>query len=112
MPFTVTIPRRTRPQLTEKLKAEWPQILQWLIEGCAEWQEHGLAAPGGVGQPRNISPRRTRCAIGWPSVWGDGHAPGSPSALCSLWQQWAEANGEYVGSDKALSQRLLDLGFT
>ena len=33
------------------------------------------------------------------------------SALFSVWKQWAEANGEYVGSAKALSQKLLDLGF-
>ena len=49
VPFTVTIPQRERDtELGEKLKAEWPQILQWLIDGCAEWQEHGLAAPKAV----------------------------------------------------------------
>ena len=46
VPFTVTIPPHERDaELGEKLKAEWPQILQWLIDGCAEWQEHGLARP-------------------------------------------------------------------
>ena len=48
MPFTVTIPAAERdPQLTDKLKAEWPRILQWAIDGCAEWQEHGLCRAGG-----------------------------------------------------------------
>jgi putative DNA primase/helicase len=46
VPFTVTIPEKERdPQLAEKLKAEWPQILQWMIDGCVEWHDHGLAAP-------------------------------------------------------------------
>lgn len=31
--------------LDEKLKAEWPAILQWMIEGCIEWQRAGLQRP-------------------------------------------------------------------
>ncbi|MFL5150930.1 MAG: phage/plasmid primase, P4 family, partial [Microvirga sp.] len=35
VPFTVTIPPGERDlDLTEKLKAEWPGILAWMIEGC------------------------------------------------------------------------------
>ena len=46
VPFTVTIPPDERdPKLTEKLKAEWPGILQWMVEGCLEWQRIGLAPP-------------------------------------------------------------------
>lgn len=34
VPFAVTIPENERdPELQEKLKAEWPGILQWAIEG-------------------------------------------------------------------------------
>ena len=44
MPFTVTIPAEERDrQLGEKLKAEWPGILQWMIDGCLQWQQIGLA---------------------------------------------------------------------
>ena len=46
VPFTVTIPPDERdPKLTEKLKAEWPGILQWMVAGCLEWQRIGLAPP-------------------------------------------------------------------
>ena len=39
IPFTVTIPPEERDRgLAEKLKAEWPGVLQWMIEGCLEWQ--------------------------------------------------------------------------
>jgi putative DNA primase/helicase len=35
IPFSVTIPPDRRDgQLSEKLKAEWPGILQWIVEGC------------------------------------------------------------------------------
>ena len=46
VPFTVQIPPDERdPQLAEKLKAEWPAILRWCIDGCLEWQRIGLAPP-------------------------------------------------------------------
>lgn len=46
IPFTVTIPKHERDlDLPDKLKAEWPGILQWAIDGCIGWQEVGLKAP-------------------------------------------------------------------
>jgi putative DNA primase/helicase len=46
VPFNVTIPvDRRDPELGEKLKAEWPGILQWMVDGCSEWNEVGLAPP-------------------------------------------------------------------
>ena len=34
--------------LDETLAAEAPGILRWLVEGCMEWQEHGLDEPESV----------------------------------------------------------------
>jgi putative DNA primase/helicase len=49
VPFTVTIPPNERDsQLDQKLRAEWPGILQWAIEGCLEWQTSGLKPPSSV----------------------------------------------------------------
>jgi putative DNA primase/helicase len=46
VPFTVTIPDHSRDnKLTQKLEAEYPQILRWMIEGCAMWQASGLNPP-------------------------------------------------------------------
>lgn len=46
IPFDVTIPKGKRdPDLPEKLKAEWPAILRWAIEGAVEWQRMGIAIP-------------------------------------------------------------------
>jgi putative DNA primase/helicase len=46
IPFTVTIPEVERDlQLIAKLKDEWPGILQWMIDGCLDWQERGGLAP-------------------------------------------------------------------
>lgn len=48
-PFNMTIPPEKRdPKLEEKLRAEWPEILQWGIEGALEWQKQGLNPPAKV----------------------------------------------------------------
>jgi len=31
--------------LGDKLRAEWPGILQWAIDGCLAWQSQGLQTP-------------------------------------------------------------------
>ncbi len=36
------------PKIEDKLKAEWPAILAWAIEGCLLWQKEGLAKPDAV----------------------------------------------------------------
>jgi len=54
VPFAVTIPEAERdPDLQEKLKAEWPGILRWAIEGCLAWQSriHPQERPLGLSPP-------------------------------------------------------------
>tara|TARA_B100002003_G_scaffold193510_1_gene183021 strand:- start:3745 stop:6135 length:2391 start_codon:yes stop_codon:yes gene_type:complete len=49
VPFTQTIPAEERdPELPEKLKAEWPAILRWAIDGALMWQRDGLQVPDAV----------------------------------------------------------------
>jgi putative DNA primase/helicase len=49
VPFTVTIPDTEQdPLLPEKLLKELPGILAWCVEGCLDWQEHGLRIPTAV----------------------------------------------------------------
>jgi putative DNA primase/helicase len=38
-------PERPDPQLKDRLKDEYPQILQWAIEGAEWWYREGLAVP-------------------------------------------------------------------
>jgi putative DNA primase/helicase len=41
-------PAHPDPDLARKLRAEWPGILAWMIEGCRDWQRHGLVRPDAV----------------------------------------------------------------
>ena len=42
-------------------KAEWPGILQWMIEGCLAWQRDGLSPPAIVRDATDSLPRRGGC---------------------------------------------------
>jgi putative DNA primase/helicase len=54
VPFPVFIPPEERDKnLKDKLKAEWPGILAWMIAGCMQWQRGGLAAPKAVTEARD-----------------------------------------------------------
>jgi putative DNA primase/helicase len=49
VPFNVTIPEAERDlNLAEKLRAEWPGILKWAIEGCIAWYRDALNPPSVV----------------------------------------------------------------
>ena len=49
IPFAVTIPEDDRDtHFADKLRAEWPGALQWMIDGGLDWQERGLAPPEAV----------------------------------------------------------------
>jgi putative DNA primase/helicase len=115
VPFTVTIPPEKRDLgLGEKLKAEWPGILHWAIEGCLEWQKIGLAPPKAVTEATNDYLSAQDTVTNWLTecTEADQLAETSTSALYKAWGEWCEANGERPGTSKAFSQALLDRGYT
>jgi len=49
IPFNVIIPPDEQDKtLVEKLKTEWPGILNWALAGCLAWQREGLQFPAEV----------------------------------------------------------------
>lgn len=49
IPFTVQIPQREQNRrLREELRAEWPGIARWIVEGCVMWLAEGLEEPEAV----------------------------------------------------------------
>jgi phage/plasmid-associated DNA primase len=61
VPFRKTFSAEERdPHLLEKLKAEAPHIMAWMVEGCLEWQRRGLAVyrPWLPPRPPTIAPNR------------------------------------------------------
>ena len=114
VPFTIQIPESERdPELFEKLQAEWPAILAWMIRGCIEWQRIGLAAPSIV---RDATDEYLSSCDAF-SLWLDDktdrtsqHAWESSADLFASWKQWAEAAGEPPGSRRGFSERMKRAG--
>ena len=113
IPFEITIPPNERDKdLGEKLKAEWPGILAWMIKGCARWQKIGLAPPGKVINATDEY-LQEEDAI---KLWLDERCELKASdwtpvgALYESFAGFARAAGEYVVSSKRFSQRLEALG--
>jgi putative DNA primase/helicase len=111
IPFTVTIPPAERDEtLPEQLKAEWPGILAWAIQGCLDWQKSGLASPKTVQAATAAYLEAEDALAAWIEECGefDPSAWELSSALFRSWKAWADRAGEYVGSLKKFSQRLED----
>jgi putative DNA primase/helicase len=111
VPFTITVPPEERDdRLGEKLAAEQPGILRWMIEGCAEWQRVGLSPPPAV-LSATADYLEAEDAIGaWIEIAGDRDANAfeTTGALFASWRKHAAAGGEWVGSMRKFSQRLED----
>lgn len=107
VPFTFT-PETRDNTLPAKFLEEGPAILQWMIEGCLEWQRQGLNPPAVV-REATAEYFEEEDPIGrWleqECVLDDKYI--TPlTELYYAWQEWAGEKGEYVGSMKSFSQML------
>ena len=104
-------PERPDRQLEEKLRAEWPAILQWMIEGCQDWQANGLVRPESVAEATEAYFAEQdlmgqwlaeKCEIrkGDPSIWD------STTDLFESWSGYAKAAGDLPGTSKAFGAAL------
>src|SRR6516164_815653 len=116
LPFTVTIPKHERdPDLVEKLKAEWPGILYWMIGGFVEWRKlGGLVPPAAVVDATNNYLEAEDAIMAWISDWceRDPNAWESSTTLFAAWKAYAERSGEYVGTIRRFAQALERHGIT
>jgi putative DNA primase/helicase len=115
IPFTVTIPPSAQDRaLPEKLRAELPGILRWMVEGCLAWQREGLGIPDAVhtateGYRAEMDVLATFlaecCAV------GKGlRVPASE--LYAAYVGWCGDAGERAMSQRALGAALTERGFT
>jgi len=113
VPFTTTIPEDERdPDLFEKLKAEWPQILNWMVEGCLSWHREKLSPPPSVTSATETYLEAEDALGQWMNEkcdFANNHFA-LAADLYANWKTWCEVNGEYDGSAKVFSQSLEERG--
>lgn len=114
VPFDVTIPDSEKDMaLGDKLRAEMPGILAWLVQGCIAWQRQGLAPPKKV---RDATAEyraemdvlaaflADRCVI-------NDKAHVTAKDLYTAYCAWCDDNGERKDSAKAFGVQLDERGF-
>ena len=118
VPFSVRIPPAERdPYLPEKLKAEWPAILRWIIDGCLEWQRLGLAPPTIVRDATDEYFSGEDVFGQWlddefdVEIGNDWKWEGV-GALFTVWTAYATQANEEPGTIKAFSEQMQARGFT
>jgi putative DNA primase/helicase len=115
IPFVVTIPEAERDEkLGDKLVAEYPGILHWMIQGCLDWQQKGLAAPVAVkeatedylGAQDKLKMWLDDCCFIGPDEWTETRS------LFDCWGEWCAASGEKVGTIRDFTDMLVAKGFS
>jgi len=113
LPF-IYQPKTPDKNLSDKLIAEYPGILQWAIDGCLDWQKNGLVVPQNVkdetddyfqeqnlfGQWLSENTEKTESTVGE-----------TTSHLFKSWCRFVDAQGEKGGTQIKFSQNLLKSGF-
>jgi putative DNA primase/helicase len=112
VPFTVK-PQEPDPYLTEKLRAEAPSILAWMVDGALAWQAQRLSPPELVRTATNEYFEDQDVIGRWLADDGELSAQAwtFTQHLYWGWKEWCGDRGEDAGSLKRLSQRLADRGF-
>lgn len=115
LPFSVTIPEEERDRyLLQKLELELPGILNWALQGCKEWQAHGLKTPQIIAEAVNAY-REESDVLG--RFIAESCDTGKvfqvkSSMLFKQYQQFCEAAGERWMPSKDFPHELQRRGFT
>jgi P4 family phage/plasmid primase-like protien len=114
VPFTRTFaPDERDPGLLDKLKAEAPHILAWMIAGCESWLKRGL-----TDTPRAIASATAEYQQDQDIVgrWLEEctalsvHAETAKADMYASYKNWCIENGLRPASDITLSRRLSERG--
>jgi putative DNA primase/helicase len=112
-PFEVKIEKPDK-DLTVKLKAEWPAILRWFLDGSLEWQRQGLNPPKAVIETGTARYLEMEDSMG---LWIDecceqGAQDGPSASLFNSWRKWCENANEKPGSRKDFAKSMEQRGFS
>ena len=114
VPFNVEFRGDRRdPKLKEKLQAELPGILRWIINGAVAWRRDGLNPPTSVIDTTAdyfVDADQFQCWID-ECCERDPNAKSPTALLYQSWKMWAKANDERAGGEVEFKDRLKGHGF-
>ena len=101
-------------QLPDQLRAEYPAILQWMIDGCLEWQSQGLGKPERVIEDTEQYLQAQDVLGAWISEALE-HLPGSSTRVSEChrsYTNFAKDRGEFEPSMTRFSEDMQARGWT
>lgn len=115
IPFILK-PQKPDKNLSEKLQAEWPAILAWMIKGALDWQQNGLIRPRSVTIATNKYFAEQNILQQWMDQFCecdlDNHHLTEPAkSLFASYAKFLVDYGENKTTMKAFSQALQREGF-
>jgi P4 family phage/plasmid primase-like protien len=115
IPFKRTFkPEERDPALLDKLRAEAPHILAWMVEGCIDWQKRGLSDTPKTIQEATGNYQEEQDLIGnWLAECCDLSPMNESSSteIYANYKNWCLDNGLRPNSNIALGRRLGERGF-
>jgi putative DNA primase/helicase len=109
-------PENPDRELEEKLKAEAPGILRWMIEGCLDWQANGLVKPPSVLAATEEYFSDQDLFAHWLTDEcdcepGNTHKSETSGKLFKSWKEYAIAAGNSPGSQQSFKDQMIRHGF-
>jgi putative DNA primase/helicase len=103
-------------QLEQKLRAEWPAILQWAIQGCMDWRASGLVRPSAVVKATADYFSDQDLLAQWlaeecDAEPGNRYKCATSATLFASWSTYASQAGEHSGNRKSFAEQLERRGF-
>ena len=116
IPFDVRFSENKQDKnLSYKLRAELPGILNWAIEGCLEWQDDGLTTPKVILDATKEYQTEMDRINSWMedccSSSASNHNSVKSSDLYKSYKSWADDNGEWRMNQRILGTKLAERGF-
>jgi putative DNA primase/helicase len=113
LPFTVEIPPEERDKhLKQKLRAELPGILAWMVRGCLDWQKTGLREPEAVKTSTQSYKAEMDSVANFVEdvceLRPDGEA--TSKDLYDRYRKWCSEHGEEPVSQKQFGKELVKRG--
>jgi putative DNA primase/helicase len=110
VPLTIK-PLHPDRELEQKLKGEWSGILRWMIDGCLDWQRHGLVRPASVIEATQTYFSDQDLFGQWLEDKcdldpGNLHKFETSADLYASWSKYATAAGDKPGGQKSFSESL------
>ncbi len=102
------------PKLPDKLRDELAGVFAWMVEGCLEWQEHGLEEPKTVTEATKQYREEMDTLAAFldeTCVVGAGHRV-LAERLYQRYAMWCDKSGEHKDPKKAFVARFEERGFS